>query len=144
MGSSRMSQGQLIAAIGGVLLFIFLFLPWFRVAGVSKSGWEGQSSTDVYLLITALIAVGTALTARGHVTLPGSTMNGATFLLGFVGSILLLWLSVFDYPAGAGRKVGVYLGFVACVVIAYGAYRAIQEEAGGGDRRERRPRPPVA
>jgi hypothetical protein len=139
-----MSQGQLVAAVGGVLLFIFLFLPWFGEAGVSQNGWEGQSSTDIYLLITALIAVGTALTARGRVTLPGATMNGGTFLLGFVGSILLLWLSVFDFPAGAGRKVGVYLAFVACVVIAYGAYRAIQEEAGGPSRRERGPRPPVA
>jgi hypothetical protein len=139
MDSTHRSQGQLIAAAGGVLLFIFLFLPWFGSGGASKSGWEGQSSTDIYLLITALVAVGTALTARGRVAPPGATMNGATFLLGFVGSILLLWLSVFDFPSGEQRKIGVYLGLLACLVIAYGAYRAIQEEMGTPPRRERRP-----
>ena len=45
--------------------------------------------------------------ARGRLTLPGASINGATFLLGFVGSILLLWLSIFDFPAGENRKVGV-------------------------------------
>jgi hypothetical protein len=138
MDSGR-SQGQLIAAAGGVLLFIFLFLPWFGAAGATQSGWEGQSSTDIYLLITALVAIVTAITARGHLAPPGATMNGATTLLGAVGSALMLWLSIFDFPGGESRKIGVYLAFLACLVITYGGYRAVQEEAGTPSRRERRP-----
>jgi hypothetical protein len=138
------SQGQLIAAAGGVLLFFFLFLPWFGSAATtggttSLSGWEGQSTTDIYLLITALFAIGTALTARGRAAPPGATMNGATFLLGLVASVLMLWLAVFDFPAGEDRKIGVYVSLLACLVIAYGAFRAIEEESGTPARRERRP-----
>lgn len=129
MDSSQRSQGQLIAAAGGVLLFIFLFLPWFGLGRQELSGWQGQSSTDIYLLITAVIAVGTAITARGRVALPGTTMNGATTLLGGVGTILLLWLVVFDFPAAADREVGLYLSLIAVIMIAVGGYLATQDEA---------------
>ncbi len=123
-----MRQGQLIAGAGGVLLFIFLFLPWFGEGGESLSGWQGQSSTDIYLLITALVAVW-ALVAGGGAMLPGLRTNGASALLGGVGTILLIWLTVFDFPEGADRKIGLYLSLLACAAIAFGGYRASQNEA---------------
>jgi hypothetical protein len=131
MSTSQTSQGQLIAAGGGVLLFIFLFLPWFGTGGdTNLSGWEGQSSTDIYLLITAVVAIGAALTGGG-VLLPGLTLNGATALLGAVGTIVLLWLVLFDFPDGADREVGLYLSLIAVAVIAAGGYSASQGEVGG-------------
>lgn len=126
-----MSQGQLIAAAGGILLFIFLFLPWFGQKGdVSLSGWEGQSSTDLYLLITAVVAVGAAVTTG--VVFPGLTTNGAAALLGGVGTILLLWLVVFDYPQGKDREIGLYLSLLAAAAVAFGGYTAARDTAGGG------------
>jgi hypothetical protein len=130
MSASQTSQGQLIAAAGGVLLFIFLFLPWFGARGdESLSGWEGQSTTDIYLLITAVVAVGAALT--GGVILPGLTTSGATALLGAVGTILLLWLVLFDFPDGLDREIGLYLSLIAVAAIAAGGYAAAQGEVGG-------------
>jgi hypothetical protein len=131
MSTSQTSQGHLIAAGGGVLLFIFLFLPWFGTGGdTNLSGWEGQSSTDIYLLITAVVALGAALTGGG-VLLPGLTLNGATALLGGVGTIVLLWLVLFDFPDGADREIGLYLSLIAVAVIAAGGYAASQGEVGG-------------
>jgi hypothetical protein len=124
METGRLSQGQMIAAAGGVLLFIFLFLPWFE----DVSGWEGQSSTDIYMLITALVAVGAALTDGGGLRIPGVTMNGATALLGGVATILLLWLIIFDFPEGAGRGIGIILSVFATAAIAYGGYTAALDE----------------
>jgi hypothetical protein len=121
-----MSQGQMIAAGGGVALFIFLFLPWFG----DLSGWEGQSSTDIYMLITALFAVGTAVTAGGGLNLPGVSMNGATALLGGVATVLLIWLVIFDFPEGADRGIGIILSLVAAAAIAYGGYTAAQGDRG--------------
>jgi hypothetical protein len=124
-----MRRGQLIAGVGGVLLFIFLFLPWSGNGGDSLSGWQAQSSTDVYLLITAVVAVW-ALVAGGGAILPGLRMNGASALLGGVGTILLIWLTLFDFPEG-DRKIGLYLSLVAVAAIAFGGYTASQNEAGG-------------
>jgi hypothetical protein len=137
MQTSPVGQGQIIAAGGGILLFVFLFLPWFGAPGAdSLSGWEGQTTTDIYLLITALVAVLAAVAGGGSVGPPGMTMNGATALLGAVGTILLLWLVVIDFPDGADRKVGLFLGLVAVIAIAVGGYMAAQADA-RGVRRER-------
>lgn len=119
MATSR-SQGQTIAGVGGAVLFISLFLAWFG----DISGWEGQSTTDVYLLITAAVAIATALTAGSALNLPGMSMNGATALLGGVATILLVWLIVFDFPEGVDRGIGIILALLASAAIAYGGYTA--------------------
>lgn len=120
MDLSRMSQGQQIALAGGVLLAICLFLPWFG----DISGWEGQSSTDIYMAITAGVAIGAALTGPGATSIPGVTKSGATALLGGVALILVLWLVIFDFPDGADRGIGILLSIVATAAIAYGGYKA--------------------
>ena len=119
MDVDRMSRGEQIAAVGGVVLFISLFLNWFS----SVSGWEGQTTTDLYLAITAGVAV---LAALGAADLPirGMSMNAATALLGGVATILLIWLVVFDFPEGADRGIGVILALIASAAIAYGGYTA--------------------
>ena len=125
MNFSRTSIGQRIAGLGGILLFICLFLPWFGEDGLVLSGWEGQSSTDVYLLITAFIALAAAFAGPKGLLVPGLTMNGAATLLGGVGTILLLWLVLVD---GDDRQYGMYLSLVAVVAITVGSYLAAQVE----------------
>ena len=125
MNFSRTSIGQRIAGLGGILLLICLFLPWFGEDGLILSGWEGQSSTDVYLLITALIALAAAFAGPKGLLVPGLSMNGAATLLGGVGTILLLWLVLID---GDDRQYGMYLSLVAVIAITVGAYLAAQVE----------------
>jgi hypothetical protein len=122
MDVSRMSQGQQIAAAGGALLIICLFLPWFG----DLSGWEGQSSTDIYLLITAVVAITAALGYGFAGNLPGVSPNGATALLGIVALVLVLWLVIFDFPEGADRGIGILLSIVATAAIAYGGYTSAE------------------
>lgn len=138
MEASRTSIGQRIAGAGGLLLIVFLFLPWFGAGGGTLNGWEGQSSTDVYLLITALIAIAAAVAGATGLLVPGLTMNGAAALLGGVATIVLLWLALFD---GEEREVGMYLSVLAAAMIAAGGYLAAQVE-GDATRRETGPRRP--
>jgi hypothetical protein len=138
MSASRMGPGHLLAGGGGLLLFVFLFLPWFGEGPVTQSGWEGQSSTDIYLLITAVVAIFTALTAGRGAVMPGVTANGATSLLGGVAALLLIWLVIFDYPAGVSREIGLYLSLLAAVAITAGGFMASRDAEP-----TRRPRPPL-
>ena len=121
MDIDRIGQGERIAAVGGVVLFISLFLNWFG----DVSGWEGQTTTDLYLAITAGVAVLAALDA-GDLPLPGMSMNAAAALLGGVATILLIWLVVFDFPEGADRGIGVILALISSAAIAYGGYTAAE------------------
>jgi hypothetical protein len=139
----RLSQGQVIAAVGGIALLVAMFLKW---AGADVPGLpagvpvpEGASSSvnlwklpgsdlDIYLLITAVVALLPALLAVTDSAVEFSFVSAATFLLGVVGAILVISWLTFDFPDGAERKIGAYIGLGAVIVIAVGGFRAMQEE----------------
>jgi hypothetical protein len=143
----RLSQGQIIAAVGAVVLLVAMFLPWTGVSGpsipagiqvpqgVSTGGttenvWK-DSTLDVYLLITAVVALLPALLALTDASEEFSFVSAATFLLGVVGTILVIAFLTVDFPDGADRKIGAFIGLAAAIAIAIGGFRAMQEEVAG-------------
>jgi hypothetical protein len=105
-----------------VLLIFSLFLPWAGVRGTHQSGFQLLAVGDVLLLIVGLVAIAAALTwGRYGLFRPDLSMNGAADLLGLVATILLAWLILFDFPAGASRGVGMFLALVAAIAITAGA-----------------------
>ena len=141
MDANRLSQGQLVAAIAAIALFIISFLPWFDISGAVTVGgttiggsqnfnlWEAENPLDIYLLIVILVAlVPAALGLLGDGgDAPMASM--ATTLLAGVGTLLILY-QVFDTPGDLGRKVGLFLGLIACAAIAVGGYLSTQEDVG--------------
>jgi hypothetical protein len=146
MVGGRLSQGQVIAAAGAVALLVAMFLPWIGVSGpsvpagipvpsgvstsTSENVWKG-STLDVYLLITAVVALLSALLALTDSAEEFSFVSAATFLLGVVATILVIVYLTIDFPDGADRKYGAFIGLAAAIVIAIGGFRATQEEAAG-------------
>jgi len=139
----RLTRGQLIAGVGAAVLLVAMFLPWFGVSGPSipagitvpsgvdtsssENVWKG-SSLDVYLLITVIVAAIPALLALTDSAEEFSFVSAATFLLGVVAVILTIAFLTVDFPDGADRKYGAFIGLVAAAAIAYGGFRAMQEE----------------
>ncbi len=147
MVGGRLTQGQLIAAVGAIVLLVAMFLPWVGVSGPSlPSGipvpqgvstgstteniWKG-STLDVYLLITVIVAALPALLALTDSAEEFSFVSAAAFLLGVVGVILVAAFLTVDFPDGADRKIGAFLGLAATIAIAVGGFRAMQEEVAG-------------
>jgi len=143
----RLTQGQLIAGIGAAVLLVAMFLPWIGVSGTSlpagitvpngvstggssENVWKG-STLDVYLLITVVVAALPALLALTDSAEEFSFVAAATFLLGVVAAILIVAFLTVDFPDGADRKVGAFIGLVAAIAIAFGGFRAMQEEVAG-------------
>jgi hypothetical protein len=142
---ARLSQGQMIAAVGAAALLVSMFLKWAGAdvpdlpAGVpapegagSVTAWElPGNELDVYLVITGVVALLPALLALTDSADEFSFVSAATFLLGVVAVILIaVWLTI-DFPDGAERKIGAFIGLGAAVVIAFGGFRAMQEEVAG-------------
>jgi uncharacterized membrane protein len=139
----RLSQGQMIAAVGAVILLVATFLPWIGISGPSlpanipvPSGgstssseniWKG-STLDIFLLITAIVALLPALLALTDSAEEFSFISAATLLLGTVAVILVVAFLTVDFPDGADRKIGAFVGLGAAIVIAIGGFRAMQEE----------------
>jgi hypothetical protein len=127
--SSSRRAGQLIAGAGGVLLILSLFLPWAEKGDVSRSGWELWTMADVFFLIAGLCAIAAAITGgRFGLFRPDLTLIGATDLLGLVATVLIGWLLIFDFPAGADREIGAFLALIGAMTIAGGAgdYRPLR------------------
>jgi hypothetical protein len=127
--SSSRRAGQLIAGAGGVLLIVSLFLPWADKGGASRSGWELWTMADVFFLIAGLCAIAAAITGgRFGLFRPDLTLIGATDLLGLVATVLIGWLLIFDFPAGADREIGAFLALIGAMTIAGGAgdYRPLR------------------
>jgi hypothetical protein len=137
MDAGRLSQGAMIAAISGLVLFISLFFDWvgIEVTGVgsaSQTGWESQSSLDIYLLIVSVIAVvpGVLALTGGGGDLPIANAENA-LLLGAIAVILIFFSMFIGFPDGLDRKFGMWLALIASIGVAVGGYLAAQEEAVG-------------
>lgn len=142
MDANRLSQGQMVAAIGAIALFIISFLPWFDLSGAVTVGgttiggsknfnlWEAENPLDIFLLIVILIALVPALFSLLGDGGDASMASMATALLAGVGTLLILY-QIFDTPGDFGRKVGLFLGLIACGAIAVGGYLSMQEDVGG-------------
>ncbi|MFL5907601.1 MAG: hypothetical protein ACJ75Z_08400 [Solirubrobacterales bacterium] len=103
-------------------LIASLFMPWSEVTGHTLTGWEMVSVWDVFILITGVCGIAAALTGgRFGFFRPDLSFNGMTDIFGVVLGVLMAWLILFDFPAGAGREVGVYLALVGAVAVATGA-----------------------
>jgi hypothetical protein len=137
---SRLSRGEKIAAVSGLLLFVFMFLKWFGVsvdAGVvsvdaAANAWDSMEIIRFILLIAVIAAVAfPLLKASGNeldIPMPPNTI--VTLLGGL--SVLLILFRIIDPPGDdlveIGRRLGVFLGLIAAVGITYGGYTAMQEE----------------
>ena len=155
---NRLSQGELIAGIAGLVLLIDLWLKWYGVSvnaggllknfnvGVSANAWQAFSLIDIILFLVALIAIGVAV-MRGLNRMPDMPYPPAT-LVAVAGGIalLLILFRIIDTPVDThgvsgidvSRKIGVWIGLLAAAAVTYGGWRAMQEsgatfgDLGGG------------
>jgi hypothetical protein len=107
------NNAPLIAAGGGVLLFISLFMDWFE--GVSA--WQIFDVTDVVLALIALIVIGI-----GGMLATGNTANLPAAPSGIVttsGVIAFSMVATFVLE-GEEKKFGIFLALIATIAIIVG------------------------
>ena len=135
---NALGRGAQLMLIGGVLLFIDLFLPWqdFDVGGLADelgvdatfSGWRGVGFV-VGLLTIVLLAWLIVRIASVNIPLPVSTaMTGA-----LLGTLILIFAIIKLLTIlGDEATIWAWVGTALAVVIAIGAFMTVQE-AGGVD-----------
>ncbi len=147
MDADRLRTGELIAGISGVILLVVMFLPWFGLdfgvpeeiedlglgipavdESVNISAWEAFDFIDLVLLVTAVVAIGTAvMTATASTVALPVAASAITAGLGIISTLLVLY-RILDTPGGTDRKFGVFVGLIAAAGVAYGGWRLMQEE----------------
>ena len=148
MDISRLRQGEQIAGVSAILLFVFMFFDWFGVkvsgGGVSVESAGGGNAWDAldfipFILIIAIIAVLAMVVVRANsaeVNAPVSSSVIATALAA-LGALLILYriINPPDIAESFGgvdvdvtRKFGLYISFIAAAAMTYGGWRAMEEE----------------
>jgi hypothetical protein len=144
--SSKLGVGEIVAGISGLALFVFMFLPWygvdsvggFGVSGADASAWEAFSFIDILLFVVAVVVVGLVIVQMAEST-PDMPAPPAQIIMvaGVVALVLILFRLIFtpgfdveglDIDVDLGRKIGIFLGLIAAAGIAYGGWRATQEQ----------------
>jgi uncharacterized membrane protein YhaH (DUF805 family) len=142
MEVDKLSTGEKIAGVSGVLLFIFMFFDWFSVSAsngfisvsVGGNAWDTLDVIPLILLIAIVAAVGVAVVRLTDAVFePAISMNAVVSVLGAVSFLLILYRIVSPPDSGVSGidvspEVGIFLGLIAAAGIAYGGYRAMQEE----------------
>ena len=163
MDVSRLRQGEKIAAVSGLALFIFMFFSWFgapniEINGVDITGsieaaggdttlnaWQSFDFIDIILLVTVIVAVGLAAATAASTTINLPVAASAlTAGFGILSTLLVLYRVINPIgDPGLDRKIGLFLGLIAAAGVAYGGWQSMQEEGtsfgaqadrlGGGD-----------
>ncbi len=111
---------RLIPGVGGVSLIVTLFLPWARVDGINRTGWEFNAVAAVLFLIAGLFGIVTAITGGQYgAGRPDLSVIAATDLLNTTAMLLLAWLIPFAFPVHATRQTGVFGALISAAAIAF-------------------------
>lgn len=158
MNFHRLGRGDIVAAAGGLLLFVSMFLPWFSVdanppesENLCGARIESCSGFDTFSLFTAFIIPGMDvllvaaalapwilvwIVIRGHeLSWPPGEL---TMISGAAAATLILYNGLID-RVGDTREfvsldIGWYLGLLGALLIVAGG--AISQIRRGGVRRK--------
>ena len=148
--TSRLRRGEIVAAVGAILLFVFMFFfKWYGVAlpdGVSETadalgidlgaasvnGWTGHSVLRWLMLLAIVAALALAfLTATQRTVALPVTMAVVVTALAALLTVLLAYRVLLNEPGPNELievKIGAWLGLLAAAAIAYGGYLSMREE----------------
>jgi hypothetical protein len=138
----KLSPGEMIIAVSGILLLVFSFFKWYGASGEaadlaealgvrsSSNGWQSPSAflSIVAILIGIVMAAYVISTKLAGMELPerlGSVGWGVFLLAGGAIAfifVLIKWISNTD-----GTKIGIYLGLLSTAGLAVGGYLVAQE-----------------
>lgn len=148
--TSRLRRGEIVAAVGAILLFVFMFFfKWYGLSlpggtnelaeslgvdlgDVSINGWHGHSVLRWLMLLTIIAALTLAfLTATQRTVALPVTMAVIVTALASLLTVLLVYRILINEPGPNDLidvKLGSWLGLLSSAAIAYGGYLSMRDE----------------
>lgn len=130
----KLTLGQAIVMVTGVLLFIFSFLPWYSDAGGSANAWSTVTIPGLLLtatwvpLLSLAIVIFIAIKIFGNGfpdTVLGFTWTQLSIVVGFIDVLITLGFLVANRSLGSLGSLdlgpGLILSFIASLVLLGGA-----------------------
>ncbi len=114
MDTSRIGRGRGIAAAGGLVLIVSLFINW----AAGEDAFQAFSAVDILMLLVGIAALvyGLVPAAGAERRLPSVT----PWIVAGLGLAVFGWAIGFEFEVSG--DFGVWLAILASLGIAYGAY----------------------
>jgi hypothetical protein len=147
MDLNRLTQGEKIAGISAILLFVFMFFDWYGVTisgggesinlGGGGNAWDALDFIPILLLIAIVATVAIVIIEAGDTDIELPVHGAAIVTVLGVVSFLLILFRIVDTPTFASFggvsaegtvKFGIFLSLIAAAGIAFGGWRTMQEE----------------
>jgi hypothetical protein len=156
MHLGRLSNGEKIAGVSAILLFVFMFFDWFgtqdsgalRLFSVGRSAWEALDYIPIVLVVAIVVALGVVALRLFDTTYePPFRANAVVGVLGAISALLILFRIVDPPNFGSFREAfgpvtiegtaqfPIFLALVAALGIALGGYLATRERSAEDPRR---------
>jgi hypothetical protein len=144
MDFKRLDRGEVIAAVGGILLAISIFLAWYSLGNsnavlngchgpsISCSGWKALTILRYFLLLAAIApAILAYIIVRGHaLSWPRGELTAVSALAALT---FIIFRGVIDKPGSPSGEISIDYGwFVALLgglLILAGSITRSQETA---------------
>jgi hypothetical protein len=149
---SRIRVGEALAAVGAIGLFVLLFADWFSGGGESRSGWSSLGWALVALLVVVIavavvMVVATVVRAKPAIIVGSAVVTAAVGIITLPIALVRVLITQPDLDIGLGNTaVGIqtagYLGLVALVLTAAGAWITLTDERTGAPESAYTPPPP--
>lgn len=151
MDLDRLSNGERIAGVSAVLLFIFMFFDWFGVKLVNtsnllfaiqsvepgKNAWEALDYIPIFLLLAIIAPLAGAGLRLANAPPKGVALANALVAILGVGTVLLILYRIVNPPvfyvettitSEGAVQFPIFPALLAAAGIAFGGYRAMREE----------------
>jgi hypothetical protein len=141
MDLDKLSLGEKIAGLSSIVLFIFLFFDWFEaeISGGGLAFSEGISGWDLLGAIPTIVLLAAILAAVAVAVLTLMDMEidlpvAAGIIVAVLGGIsfIIILIEIVDSPDGGpvdiSPTIWIFISLIASAGIAYGGYKAMQEE----------------
>jgi hypothetical protein len=119
----RFNGGAVVAAAGGALLLVSLFLDWYEP---DLSAWDTFELSDLVLAAVAVAALAGILRPLLGKRAPDPARERIVLFLGLAALVIVI-ASLIQPPPGAlerSPEVGAWLGLVGAILIALGGFLA--------------------
>ena len=105
----RLRPAELLALVGGVLLAVALFLPWYEFPSGRQDAWRALPITAVPAALPLMAAV-------------------AATLLGLLSSIVVALRATSEPMAATARCYGLWLGLAGSLAVLAAAWLSLRDE----------------
>jgi hypothetical protein len=141
----KVNRGQQLAAVGSVVLFVFLFIGWYSLGGAfggvlsqvglnaSIKGWDAHTLLRWLMLLVIVGALGLAFLSASGREAPKLPVSPSALLtaLAALTTIMLAFRMLIDQPGPdkyIDLKFGAWIALASLLAITVGGWMSMQSE----------------